>query len=201
MPDAEIDLDEVYRSNFERAAFWDIQWIAKARSLYESARKLEPEVVGIWENLRAKHRGEEVSLIPDYYQGAYFMLIAFATENLLKAAAVARNSTRYKRDFRDNKKFPNELQEHDLVKLAKLVDLDFSVSEEDLLRRLKRSAIWYGRYPAPLKYPEMAGKEKYSNGNEYSVNFFGGDDIVRLNEFVLGLPSRLGLNEHYWKQG
>lgn len=201
MSDAEIESDEVYRSNFERAAFWDIQWIAKARSLYESARKLEPEVVGMWENLRAKHRGEDVPLIPDYYQGTYFMLIAFATENLLKAAAVARNSTRYKTAFRDNNEFPKELKKHDLVKLAKLVDLDFSVSEEDLLRRLTRSAIWYGRYPVPLKHPDMAGKETYSNGNEYSVSWFGGDDIGRLNELLLGLPSRLGLNENYWKQG
>lgn len=195
----QIDWDRVHRSNYESAAFWDIKWIDKARNLYECAKKLEPEVLRVWESYRAKSRSEDARLLPDHFQGAFFMLMAYAIENLLKAAAVASHSQRYKADFRAKKKFPRELRSHDLVKLAQFLDLKFSQDEEDLLRRLTRSAVWYGRYPAPLEYTAMAGAETFSDGNEYSVSWFGGDDIERLNAFVLSLPARLGLSESYWE--
>ena len=194
-----IDWDRVHRSNFEAAAFRDINWISKARGLYESARKLEPEVVRLWESYLALMRGEANSSPGDHCQGPYFMLLSFAVENLLKAAAVARNSVRYRADFRAMSKFPEELKKHDLVKLAQFVQLAFSAEEEDLLRRLTRSAVWFGRYPAPLKYAQLSGTQTFVDGKEYSVSWFGSKDIERLNAFILGLPARVGLDEGCWQ--
>ena len=50
MADDEVDWDSVHRANFESAAFWDINWISNALGLYESARKLEPDITKIWES-------------------------------------------------------------------------------------------------------------------------------------------------------
>jgi len=199
MSDTKVDWDYVHRCNFEMAAFSANNWIAKARNLFESAKRLEPEVVRVWESYREKAKNMGAALLPDHFQGPYFMLLAFATENLLKAAAIARNGSQYKGDFSTSNKFPRELQNHDLAELATLVGLSYSVEEEDLLRRLTRSAIWFGRYPAPLKYAEMSGKTEFSDGNEYMVSWFGGNDIERLNAFILGLPTRLGFNEGCWE--
>ncbi|MEQ1663729.1 MAG: hypothetical protein ABL877_13635 [Thiobacillus sp.] len=198
MNDTEVDWDYVHRCNFEKAAFWDINWIANARNLFESAKRLEPEVVRIWDAYREKIKNAAAPLPIDYFQGPYFMLLAFATENLLKAAAVSYKRFQYKDEFRRSKKFPKELMKHDLIKLAQLVGLAYSDTEEDLLRRLTRSAIWFGRYPAPLDYADMSGQKKFDDGNEYTVSWFGEGDVERLNTFILGLPGRLKLDERHW---
>lgn len=198
MNDTEVDWDYVHRCNFEMAAFWDINWIANARNLFESAKRLEPEVVRIWDIYREKIKNAAAPLPIDHFQGPYFMLLAFATENLLKAAAVSHKRLQYKDEFRHSKKFPKELMKHDLIKLAQLVGLSYSDKEEDLLRRLTRSAIWFGRYPAPLDYADMSGQKTFDDGNEYTVSWFSEGDVERLNTFILGLPARLKLDERYW---
>src|SRR5207249_3039271 len=141
--------------------------IRKARDLYEAAKKLEPEVLRVWESYRERMPNMTAPLAPDHYQGPYFMLIAFSVENLLKAAAIARNNAEYRAEFRKTLRFPEELKKHDLVKLAELAQVSFNAKEENLLRRLTRSAIWFGRYPAPLDYSKMSGTEEFSDGNEY----------------------------------
>ena len=190
-----VDWNLVHRRNYEMVAFSASHWLAKAQDLFESAKRLEPDVVRVWESYQNKAKNGDAVLVPDHFQGPYFMLLAFSTENLLKAAAVSHNRLQYKAEFKRSEKFPGKLKEHDLVKLAKLVGLSYTTGEEDLLRRLTRSAIWFGRYPAPLKYEAMSGKEVFSDGNEYAVSWFGGNDVERLNTFISGLPVRLGFNE------
>lgn len=199
MSTSAVDWDAVYRSNYEAAAFWDVQWIAKARDLYESARKLEPAMEVVWDSYRARAKNLSGPLEPDHYNGPYFMLVSFAVENLLKAAAVSRNSFAYKERFRSTGKFPAELQKHDLVGLIHSLGLVVTQEEEDLLRRLTRGATWFGRYPAPLKHSEMSGTERFSDGKEYSVSWFGREDVTKVGTFINGLPVRLGLPEKYWK--
>ena len=94
MTDTAVDWDDVHCRNFEMAAFWDVNWIATARNLFESAKRLEPEVIRIWEIYREKMKNPTIPL-PCDFQGPYFMLLAFATENLLKAAAISRKRFRY----------------------------------------------------------------------------------------------------------
>lgn len=196
-PDADWDL--VYRSSYESAVFLPAPWIERARDLYESARKLEPAMEGVWKGYRAKARNPQWALEPDHYTGPYFMLVSFAVENLLKAAAMSRKGAEYRDCFRLDGKFPSKLKGHDLVKLSKFLCLEVNREEDDLLHRLTRAAIWFGRYPAPVNYSEMSGIKKFSDGKEYRVSWFGGKDVVKLTAFIDSLPARLGLPEVYWK--
>ncbi len=196
MQNRKVNWDDVHVSNYESAAFWDVKWISKARDLYECAKKLEPEVVRIWENRRAVSSNESVRLQADHYQGVYFMLLSYAVENLLKASLVAKNGSQYK----EKKKFPEDLKCHDLVKLANRIDLKLEAGEEDLFRRLTRSAIWHGRYPAPLKYSDMSGVDAFLDGSKHSVSWYGESDIERLNALISGLPARLALDVQYWER-
>jgi hypothetical protein len=198
MADPKVSWDAVYLSNYELTVFWDVHWVSNARDLYECAKKLEPEILRVLENYRAVSRKEATRLEPDHYQGVYFMLLSYAMENLLKAAVISREGRRYKEEFLANKKFPQELREHDLVVLAQMVGLVFEEGEEDLFRRLSRSAVWHGRYPAPLKWPEMSGTATFIDGKERRISWYAADDIERLNALVAGLPARLGFNERDW---
>ena len=119
------------------------------------------------------------------------MLLAYAVENLLKAAIIRKYSYEYKKQFRKTLKFPKELKCHDLVQLAKKAGLKFTMKEEDLLRRLTRSAIWYGGYPVSLEYTQLSGAETFSDKKEYFVSWFGGNDVKRLNGFIENIKARL----------
>jgi hypothetical protein len=195
MSTTEVDWDAVSRSNFEAAAFSALQWMAKARSLFEAAKKLEADINVVWKSNELRSAKLVTPLEPDHYQAAYFMLIAFTVENLLKAAAISTRSLQYKKEFREKLRFPKELRSHDLIRLAERVGLTLEKGEEDLLRRLTRSAVWFGRYPVPLEYPDIDGRTQFRDGKEYSLSWFGRTDVPRLNTLVEGLPRRLGLSE------
>lgn len=187
-----VDWDSVHKSNYESKAFWDIHWVRSARSLVASAKELESKVLELWENYRAHLRDRSVTLKPDHYFGPYFMLVAFAVENYFKAAIVRENSRDFKEAFRDKPEFPKGFKSHNLIRLAKKANFDFSKEEEDLLRRLTRHAVWAGRYPIPTFYKESAPGEQFSDGKEYAVSYYGGEDVERLNLLIAGIEEKLG---------
>lgn len=201
------DWDSVYRSNFESAAFGPNKWVQHAVDLFESAKLFEPKIQEVWEYWRAKSQGQSTTHVADHFHGTYFMLMSFCVENLLKAALIQAKVSSYKRDFRsclhaDKKSsrcFPSELKTHDLFKLSEAAGLTLQDGEEDLLRRLSRCAEWAGRYPSPLRYEEMSGTEEFSDGEAYSLSWFCGGDVARLNDFIRSLPPRLGLQTRYWE--
>ena len=195
MANKKVNWDMVFRQNYLSRVFWHIHWVSKAEDLLQSAKLIEPEVVRLWDNYRANLDGEINELLPDYYQGTYFMLIAYAVENFLKAAIIREKSFEYKRKFLETLKFPSELRSHNLVKLARRAHLNFSSEEEDLLRRLTRSATWYGRYPAPLYYKHSSGAETFLDGKKYSVSWFGNNDVERLNKFIGRLKDGLSIRD------
>lgn len=189
-----IEWGEVYKRNYEAKAFWDVHWIRCAKDLIHSAKLIEPEVVRLWESYRAHLKDKNKPISPDHYQGPYFMLMAFAVENLFKAAIIRKKSCEYLRTFKQKNEFPKQLKEHDLVKLANMAKFDFTIEDEDLLRRLSRSAIWYGRYPIPLNYRQTSGSEIFSDGEKHPVSWFGGNDLERLNQLIEEIKQQLDMN-------
>lgn len=202
-----IDSTIVHQSNFESAAFGASIWIQKGVDLFESAKMFEPKILEVWKYWHAKSKGERTPHVPDYFHGTYFMLMSFSVENFLKAALIQRSGFKYKRDFRScianrkpsSKCFPQELKTHDLFVLAVKAELKLLDGEEDLLRRMSRCAEWAGRYPTPLRFEDMSSIEKFDDGEMYSLSWFGGNDISKLNAFIPSLPKRLGLHTRHWE--
>lgn len=197
-----------WRRRFETTTFNSDRWLQKAFDLFESAKLFDASISAVWESSRARHRGEIVPPAQDHYQGAHFMLLSFAVENILKAAIVQRNRRQFLLDFDDvlaagknsRKGFPEALKSHDLYELATTADLSLKEGEEDLLRRLTRCAEWAGRYPSPLRYEDMSNAEQYADGETYSLSCFRGNDVERLKSFIRALPSRLGLSTRSWNE-
>jgi hypothetical protein len=171
-----IDWSEVNRKNYESVLFNTSCWSNTAHKLYISASLFEPHILKFWESCIAHSKGEG-SIRPDYHMSVYFMLIAYAIENILKAIIISKYNTVLKNQFEKNRKFPKELKSHDLVSLCKKAEVTISLSEENLLRRLSRSATWYGRYPAPLNIIDFRGIDKFTNGDEFNIGGFGADDV------------------------
>jgi len=184
-----VDWDSVYKSNYENTAFSYTSWIKKAKDLIHSADLFESEINKVWES-RSKHH----NFLPDYYTGTYFMLKSYAIENIFKAEIILRKKRELVREFQAKAKFPENLKSHKLIDLAEQANFSFTKEQEDLLKRLTRSALWYGRYPIPLKYTETKGAEIFEDGKEYSVSWFGSDDVKRINKLIDDLKSSFGFD-------
>jgi hypothetical protein len=87
----------------------------------------------------------------DGYVAIYFMLCAYAIENLLKARIVQKKRAELIVTLRSDPGLPKSLKGHDLYKLTREAGLkELAAEEEVLLHRLTGSAVWYGRYPVPI---------------------------------------------------
>lgn len=191
----EMSWDEVYRANYKSSAFSYFQWLRISESLLASAEKLESGIKATWESKEAHSKDKKEKLLLDLYQGPYFMLMAFAIENLLKAAIVKSKSIELKSTFDLKPRLPKTLEDHDLVKLAQKSNYPISEEkkEEDLLRRLTRSSVWAGRYPVPLNYKASSGLEKFSSGEDFRTSWFSSTDVERLNQLVEDIKAHFKL--------
>lgn len=178
-----IDWDKVYLLNYENKAFRDIHWLGKAKELIKTANLIEPILNQVWESV-INNKRDCTKIEYNYYSGTYFMLIAFAFENIFKAMIIRNKLNYYKCMFRETNKFPKELQSHKLIELAKKSGFKYNFEQEDLLRRLTRSAIWFGRYPIPLSFRDSKSIELYEDGKKYKTDWFGSDDLNRVTRMI-----------------
>ncbi len=186
--------DPVFKSNYRTKLLFPSEWVRKAQGLLDSAKLLEPEVVAIWDSMREWHKSKNKrSLKPDELLSVHLMLVAFAIENLFKAALVRDGGNDLRQEFDSTGKLPRLLKTHDLFVLATKTSLPIGTEEEDLLRRLTRAAIWAGRYALPIDFSEIAGSETFSDGKQWSVAYLGGNDIDRLRDFVEKIRRDLSL--------
>jgi hypothetical protein len=173
-------------------------WVRKARDLLATAELVAPVVAEEWRRKKDIVKGLTQEW-PQDHSATYFMLTAFAVENLLKGALVVLRYHEIAADFdskpSSGKSLPKLLQSHDLMHLVRLVrksqlrppysapELSLSLEEEDLVRRLTLNAKWYGRYPIAIS-PRGSGDEKFSDGKVYNLRWFGEQDVEKLKLLV-----------------
>jgi len=179
-----INWKDVDKQIYESKLSDYIEWIHSAEALIASAKELEEKILEIYENRNAHAKNSSIPLKADYYQGPYFLLVAYAVENYLKAVIIKKKSSQIREDFRKKTQFPQELKCHNLVELAELAGFKCDLEEEDLLRRLTRNAVWAGRYPLPLNFSHLDPQEKFSNGKQYLISRFHENDIKRVKNLV-----------------
>lgn len=160
-------------------------WLKKAEDLIDTSSLLEPEVIQVWDDMISEHLEKEVTQKrkrTGYFE-TYFMLMAFAIENILKAKIISKKRLEFRKLIDQQGKLPTILKSHDLYKLANILCISLDMNEEDLIRRLYRSAVWAGRYPVPLKYQDIIS-QRYSNGSERGTSAFFKSDVQRVKELL-----------------
>jgi hypothetical protein len=157
-------------------------WVRKAEELLAAAHLLETEIQAQWAEIEIEGGQIIRASGRTNVQGPYFVLIAYAIENLFKATLVHRN-----RESLRNRlllSLPRYVSEHDLIKLARRVAFSISVPDEDLLTRLTRNSVWAGRYPVPTGPNGSRALEQYSDGRVYLTAFFAPKDVDRLHDLL-----------------
>jgi hypothetical protein len=99
---------------------------------------------------------------PEYVQWqtvqVYFMLCAYALENLFKARIVQVQRSVIEQQLRAKPDdLPALLASHDLVNLAAKAEMkQFAEEERFFLKKLSAASVWYGRYPLPRSTADFA---------------------------------------------
>lgn len=92
------------------------------------------------------------------------LLCGFSLENLLKGLLVSERPF-----LLEGGKLSKELLSHDLVKLAgRLISVQLSKVEEELLSLLSDVVPYYGRYPVP-RHAQEVKPEKYISDDVFSI--------------------------------
>ncbi len=175
----------------ERLLNWKL-WIDKADELLAGARALEAHVRSFWVVIEKNSKegryskgGEAPHQLPQNLQGAYFMLVAYALENLFKAMLIWEHPDTFQNQvLSTGGKLPVLAKDHDLIRLAKEAHFAIDVGDEDLLTRLHWNSVWAGRYPVPVECGGLMNVKVYSDGRGYLIAYFSPNDIDRLNALV-----------------
>ena len=191
-PDPEWD--HVYFSNYRMGLLSASAWQRQAKALLRAASLLETEVRDIWKhNMKWLKNQDNMNARATEIFAVHFMVVAFAIENLLKAALVRSEYAALRASFEKSGRLPAALKSHDLFGLAQRVGFAPTLEEEDVLRRLTRAAVWAGRYPVPSEFRDAASSEEFSDGNAWSTAHFFEDDPERLERFVSRLRNEIGM--------
>lgn len=121
---------------FEATAESPGSWLLRAIELKAAADRLN------WLTRPVSKEENALSLLHPYR-----LLIALSFENLLKGILIVQGHAVFV-----NGKFNKKLDQHDLAKLAAMIDantLPMSAEELALLSELSPVIIWSGRYPLP----------------------------------------------------
>jgi hypothetical protein len=179
------DQDTSYLSAYQRAVLSKSTWLDKANELFKVAGEVEQKVIKFWKSWHTHLKDKSNKIESDKCIGIYLMLVAYGIENLLKALIVVKKRDELKNGNELQKgQLPKILNSHNLVRLCKLAGFPITnQQQEELLRRLSRGAVWYGRYPIPTSY--NSGKaEIFLNGKEYIICLHRENDITMIKELI-----------------
>lgn len=125
-------------------------WLRQARHLLTAAEVLTKE---FYPPRRERRDENAMNHVTGCLKGS-LLLLAVAVENALKAPKVAAGGVTMKNGRIDKKVLGGGATGHDLLALAKEINLQLSEQERALLERLTAVANWAGKYQTPLDEKE-----------------------------------------------
>lgn len=177
-------------SPFLRALADPRSWFDQADELLEAAKLIRPDVERFWEAFGRSFHDANVQLPPRDFVGVYFMLVAYATENLLKGALVQKHKSDLCNEARTNGRLPKRLKSHNLWELSREIAFVSQNGDEDLMRRLAKSAVWVGRYPVPMSAAN-ADSEQFSDGTFYPTTVDSNSDLEEIDDLLERLRTHI----------
>lgn len=182
------------RIQYQERVLTPSSWIKQADELIQASKKLEPSIKRYWLNVYRYFDTAKGTYNPPQefsrkrlLQATYFMLVAYAIENYLKAILVVENKEKYRQYILHTGNLPEDLKNngHDLNRLIKSSKLALTEGESSLLTRLYRHSVWQGRYPVPVKAEDLNITATY-NGKGFDKKAIGlwSEDINELKILI-----------------
>jgi hypothetical protein len=161
------------------------QWLGSASEHLFAAQIMLPHINDRLQLMQdAMLEQKAISLNPSL-TSSYLLHCALAIENSIKAQISSVHFVHLKSEIKSKSKTPKILLGHDLVDLAKRINLPLSIDQEYAFRFLTRHGIWAGKYPQPVKHGDESPTEKLSDGNYYMMGGYNPNVIPSYFEFCL----------------
>jgi hypothetical protein len=177
-----MPIDSTYDARFRDRVLDAKAWDDTAIGLLEAARQLEPKVREFWTHPGSPRPwSDSWRGWADEFVAVYFMLSAFAIENFLKARIIRANHNRFRAEVDARRRLPAALRSHDLSRLAEQAGKPGLASGyAHILKRLTRSATWYGRYPAPTKPQGLDRFAESPDREPILLTSYSSDDLAEI---------------------
>ena len=173
-------------------------WVEKADEMLEASKILEPQLRQYWSIVQTNAKegkydkdGKHPDIPPPNLHGPYFILVAYALENLFKALIIRERSNEIDSQFLQTGSLPRLINEHNLVKLSEKANIKLDINEEDVLTRLSRQSKWKSRYPVPVELHDIRNVIQYSDGKPYFTDYYAPGDLDQLNAIVRKVRSHV----------
>ncbi|MDO8345503.1 MAG: hypothetical protein Q7T48_20035 [Cellvibrio sp.] len=161
------------------------QWLGSATEHLFAAQIMLPHInnrLKLIEDIMIKQ--EYISLNPCLIS-SYLLHCALAMENSMKALIAFIYADQIKAEIESKSKTPKILLGHDLIDLAKRIDLPLGIDQEFTLKFLTRRGVWAGKYHQPIKHGDDSPTEQLSDGNYYMTGGYNPKAIPSYFEFCL----------------
>jgi hypothetical protein len=126
------------------------KWLSSASQLKRAADLVAAEL----RKILSVYPGGQASYHDLVLFNSYMLLAGLSIENLTKGILIGRHPEAINSDRFDLKAMVSSQGGHDLVHLAKSVNIPYDATELSLLTRLAKFVVWAGRYPIHLKAKE-----------------------------------------------
>jgi len=157
------------QKRYSEIVFDPSEWRRLAKELFAAATALEPRLEKFWEGVRD-------GAWQDGQMAVYFMLCAYALENVMKATLVEMEIAKNPKPSAQGH-LPKSLKGHDLVALAQRCGkCELAEEYASILMRLSRSAVWYGRYPVPISSNALDTLDTLPSGEPISLSMYASND-------------------------
>jgi hypothetical protein len=184
-----MDRRSLYAQYAEFATDVD-EWFFTAEDLLAAADALEPKIEEYWAIDHERNRLRETSgkLLVFSYQpdprGIYFMLTAYAVENLCKGLLIKKNLSTMQSAADLKGSLPRDVISHNLLVLLRRIGFDLNPEDSELAFRLERSAVWSARYPVPIGAEHRTLQMRTAEGEEVVPTWHKKDDVEVVKNFV-----------------
>jgi hypothetical protein len=192
----EPDWDRISLSNYAADLLNSRKWFETANELTAAMSVLEPHVLAWWQSLKEWSNGNAQIFREHGFQPLYMMLASYAIENLCKGYSVRRLDPTERDIVRQHGRLPKRLETHRLAGLITDTEMSIDNLEEELLARLERAAIWFGRYPIPRFFRER-NTAILPDGHLQSVSWQGSADVYRTKAIIKRIRKHVGARDTY----
>ena len=181
----------------ERVLDWQL-WINQSDELLAASKKLEPSIKKYWLTATKYFDSNKGTYSPPpgfkpnrLLQSTYFMLMAYAIENLLKAILIRQSKEDFEREVMLTHELPKDLKGHNLTVLTNKTNFKINQTEFNLLSRLCRNSVWQGRYPVPVKAAQLNSIVQH-NGKAHLTALLAPNDISNLKSLIKRKRKHIG---------
>lgn len=161
------------------------QWLGTSAEHLYSAEIMLPHIKRREKLIEEAMKEQKSISLPPSLTGIYLLHCALSIENSIKSLISVQYIKQIRTEIKSSSKTPKILLGHDLVDLAKRINLPLDTDQEFTLKFLTRYGVWSGKYHQPIKNSDNDLTEELSDGNHYMTGGYNPKAIPTYFDFCL----------------